>query len=327
MISKKNYLILFLFLSLMPLRGNHSNIEVGIRTLKVATWNIEHLRSKNNQGAVKRSDDDYERLKRYAEILDADIIALQEVDGAEAASRVFDPTLYKFYFSNRNNKMRTGFAVKKDLVVIHHPDYTALDVNGNKSLRFGTDITVIHDHDSLRLMSLHLKSTCWAKPLGGTNNSPCEKLERQMNALEEWIDDRAIESIPFLVLGDFNRRFDAPGDEFWPSIDDGVPLNSDLLNVTEGIQSECWNGEYPLFIDHIVLDRRATELLIEGSMHQLCYDIQDEIFKDKLSDHCPISIELKIGSPAVEPCSCEEISALKERMKKLEEQLERAGLH
>ena len=37
----------------------------------------------------------YEIVAEYAEQLDADIIALQEVDGAEAAARVFDPDVYE----------------------------------------------------------------------------------------------------------------------------------------------------------------------------------------------------------------------------------------
>ncbi|MDH3690729.1 MAG: hypothetical protein OEU36_14870 [Gammaproteobacteria bacterium] len=39
------------------------------------------------------------------------------------------------------------------------------------------------------------------------------------------MDARAAAGIPFIVMGDFNRRFDVPGDEFWPEIDDGKPAN------------------------------------------------------------------------------------------------------
>ena len=46
------------------------------------------------------------------------------------------------------------------------------------------------------------------------------------------IDDRAAEGIPFIVLGDFNRRFDASDDEFWQAIDDGKPRNADLRYLT-----------------------------------------------------------------------------------------------
>lgn len=67
-------------------------------TIKFTTWNIEHLRAENNTGNVRRDDDDFAALARYAANLDADVIALQEVDGPEAAARVFDPNEYDFFF-------------------------------------------------------------------------------------------------------------------------------------------------------------------------------------------------------------------------------------
>jgi hypothetical protein len=45
------------------------------------------------------------------DILDADVIALQEVDGPEAARLIFDPAEYEFHFSSQNNPQRTGFAI------------------------------------------------------------------------------------------------------------------------------------------------------------------------------------------------------------------------
>ena len=82
-------------------------------TLKIASWNIEHLRAENNECAVRRKNSDYARLRKYAEWLNADVIALQEVEGSAAASRIFDDAKYNFFFSAHNNVMLTGFALKK----------------------------------------------------------------------------------------------------------------------------------------------------------------------------------------------------------------------
>jgi exonuclease III len=48
--------------------------------LKVATWNIEHLRDGIGEGPNPRDQADFDRLEAYAEILDADVIAFQEVE-------------------------------------------------------------------------------------------------------------------------------------------------------------------------------------------------------------------------------------------------------
>ena len=118
-------------------------------TVTIATWNIEHLRADNGVGSVKREDADYSALARYADDLDADIIALQEVDGAEAAARVFDPMEYDFFFSDRNNVQRTGFAIRKSIEILDETDFIELALDG--SVRRGTDVTVQIGDQPIRL--------------------------------------------------------------------------------------------------------------------------------------------------------------------------------
>jgi endonuclease/exonuclease/phosphatase family metal-dependent hydrolase len=246
--------------------------------------------------------------------LDADIVALQEVEGVEAAKRVFDPAEYNFFFSSRQDVMLTGFAVRNNLNVIHNPDYS--DLSLGSGIRHGTDITVLINGESIRMLSVHLKSRCWGDPLT-LNTNACIKLKAQLTELEEWIDARAAEQIPFIVLGDFNRRMDIPNDTFWPEIDDGDPANADLSRVTEGLVSDCWAGEFPLYIDHIVLDRVASKWIVDGSFLQLVYT-EDESLKEKLSDHCPILIILDSALADVDP----NMQKILNKIGQIEEQLE-----
>ena len=114
-----------------------------------------------------------------------------------------------------------------------------------------------------------------------------------MPVLEEWIDARARAGTPFAVMGDFNRRLNITGDDFWEEIDDGIPENSDLTKVTEGKLSQCFNGQYPQFIDHIVLDKQASDWLQPSSFVQELY-LQPIERQDFLSDHCAIAVTLEI---------------------------------
>jgi endonuclease/exonuclease/phosphatase family metal-dependent hydrolase len=265
-------------------------------TLKVATWNLEWLNRANGDGKVKREDADYERLRTYAEKLNADIVAVQEVDGVEALRRVFDDAVYDYHVASQPGVQLTGFAYKATLHVTKNPDYAELDVG---SVRTGTDLTVTVNDRPIRLLSVHLKSGCFDQPLT-TSGNDCAKLSAQLPALEAWIDARAAVNEAFGVLGDFNRRMKT-GEPFFAEIDDGDPANADLTLTTDGRTSTCWGGEYPQFIDHIVLSRDAAPWVTASSFAVHEYEPADSPYKSKLSDHCPLSVALIPGASPTEP--------------------------
>ncbi|HWN68373.1 MAG TPA: hypothetical protein VNM90_12105, partial [Haliangium sp.] len=152
----------------------------------------------------------------------------------------------------------------------------------------------------LRLLAVHLKSGCFDGALG-RGGAACAKLRKQVPALEAWIDARERERVPFAVLGDFNRRL-RQDDEIWRELDDRDPAPADLTLVTSGQRSLCWNGKYPDYIDHIVLDAQAAAWLVPHSFEQMLYDPADARHKERISDHCPISVRLaRAGAPAAGP--------------------------
>jgi endonuclease/exonuclease/phosphatase family metal-dependent hydrolase len=262
--------------------------------LIIASWNIAHLRDQNGEGPVSRQDVDYTRLAKYATKLGAHVVALQEVENEAAARRVFAAGEYQLFVEGQNNPQRTGFAVKNGLAVVNNGDFVALALDG--SVRRGVDITVTVAGQPVRLLSVHLKSGCFEVPLSTPGND-CAKLLQQVPVLEGWIDQRTQEDVPFAILGDWNRRFDAePGQEFWREIDDGLPAPLDLLRVTEGVEAHCPSAPgFDEFIDHIVLDEQTARFVVEGSFSQLQYDSENAAFFAKLSDHCPIRVTLEVA--------------------------------
>lgn len=265
--------------------------------LQLATWNLEWLDAADHAGPVKRSADDYARLRKYANALDADVIAFQEVDGAPAAERVFAPERYRIHVTAQVVPQRTGFAYKRHLAVTPHSDYVLLDVG---HLRSGADLSVAFGSSRLRLLSVHLKSGCTQARLG--NGKACKKLARQLPALEAWIDERARGGELFAVLGDFNRAFFAERDEpFWREIDDADPPEADLDSPTEGRRPACWNGKFPHFIDHLVLGKSTAALVQPGSFREHLYAASDAPYAPVLSDHCPLSVVLSRGPRRPEP--------------------------
>lgn len=256
--------------------------------LVIASWNLEWLYEEPGRGPSKRSPAAFARLAKYAQRLDAHVVAVQEVESERALARVFDPKRYTFHVTADANVQRTGFAIDKRLSVRVHEDFTPLARGG---LRSGADIEVSWSGRWIRMLSIHLKSGCFEKPL--THHGACTKLRQQVPLLESWIDARAAESTPFVVLGDFNRRlFASDEDGMWVELDDGEPPEADLFSPTRGQVSRCWQGQHPKFIDHIVLSRSLHSAFSSGAFWEQLYDDGDQAHRKDLSDHCPIAVRL-----------------------------------
>ena len=120
------------------------------RELKIATWNMEWLTLRPAGDPIlppeltPKRGEDRALLRRYALALDADVVALQEVDGPEVAAEVFPPDRYALYFTHDRVVQRVGFAVRRGIEVRQNPDLVALDVEpfARFRLRSGADITL-----------------------------------------------------------------------------------------------------------------------------------------------------------------------------------------
>lgn len=270
-------------------------------SLKVATWNLEHLAERDGEGCRPRTEADYAELRRHVEALDADVIAFQEVQSRLAAERVFDPAIYDVVIASRPAGERAskcrgrpglriqhqavGFAIRKTTPCLRHQDLSALGL-GDPDLRWGVDVTVGRERP-LRLLALHLKSGCNS---GRTPTDPdCPVLFAQLPVLEVWIDDRAREGETFAVLGHWNRRLAGGGDAFFADLDDGDPPGADLT-LTSGEKAAACGIRFPEFIDFIVVGEAAAARLEPGSFTEHVYDGPEEAHP---SDHCPVSVRFE----------------------------------
>jgi endonuclease/exonuclease/phosphatase family metal-dependent hydrolase len=268
--------------------------------LKIATWNLAWLTLRPaGDSAIppdvpRRGAADLDRLAGYARRLNADVVALQEVDGPEAAARVFDARNYSFVFAEENDVQRVGFALHRSLRVTRNPDLAALDVQARSrfSLRRGVDVTVEAGGQKLRLLAVHLKSNCHDAPLGNANNPNCQALAQQVPVLAAWIAERRREGVAFAILGDFNRRL-SQRDEMFQALAAAAPV----VSVAEGYSNPCWargNSSGRAFIDHILLGGAAREWWRRDSLKVMVYTENDPRLRDVLSDHCPVSVQLSL---------------------------------
>lgn len=269
--------------------------------LKLATWNLEHLADSDGEGCRPRTQPDYQALKRHADLLNADIIAVQEVENEQALARIFDPDVWSFEIARNPDQetsrdcaglpgkhiitQRTGFAIKKTIRYSRNPDMAQLDIGGKNRHRFGVDVTIEAGYP-LRLLAVHLKSGCPIEP-PTSDNDDCKVLFQQQKVLKTWVNERAQDQIPFAILGDFNRRLQNEED-FWTGLDAPGDAARDLtLSVSRDAITRC-RSQFSQFIDFIVFAPTSLPFLKANSFEELIYS------GPPASDHCPVAVEVTI---------------------------------
>ena len=303
-----------------PWQGKESRV-------RIASWNVEYLMTPATHLALRvncaenggmvggddrtlpcaitkrepRTAADYVSLRNYATQLRADIVALQEVDGPEAAAQVFPG--YDYCFSTRGHTQKNGFAIRRGLPHRCEAEYEPLSLDN--AVRRGVVVTFFPGTaNEFRLMSVHLKSGCPAGPLTAPGRN-CDLLTKQVAPLEAWIEGEANAGRRFGVLGDFNRRFtiekgparDAEGRQLnvYAELDDGEPAASKLTNITARAKFiPCTtDSEYREYIDNILLGRDLAGAVLKKSFVRVVFNDADAK-AHWLSDHCPVGIELRL---------------------------------
>lgn len=294
--------------------------------IKLATWNLEWLiapqalaklkgscipSGERPRGATRyvpcdavaaneRGSADFQALASYARKLDADVVALQEVDGPDAARLVFPD--YAFCFSGRQNVQNNGFAIRKSVPFRCGPDLDALSLNN--TVRRGKVVVLYPGTPrEIHLLSVHLKSGCGQRPLD-SGRRECNGLAQQAVTLEAWIDAQAKAGRRFAILGDFNRDLQKEGRvarspsgqirNFWAEIDDGDPAASDMVNAADGERfvNCAMDQSFSGYIDYILLSASLARDRVPGSFGRVTYETRDAR-RRRLSDHCPVAVRVR----------------------------------
>ena len=281
------YLVLLLLLT----------APAGAETLKLATWNIEWLTLRHagdpalpRDVEATRTPESFGLLHRYAERLNADVVAFEEVDGPQAAALVFSPEHYALHLTADHVVQRTGLAIRRGVRFTANPDLQALNVYRPEApfpLRSGADITLELPGSRLRILAVHLKTGCREDSFGRSRRRACTVLAAQIPPLQAWIAARRQEGVPFVVMGDFNRWMDGD-DQLLAELREAAPL----VRATEGRGDPCWGGGR--FIDHILAGGPAAGWMRPDSLRVLVYRETDPAWKERLSDHCPVSVQFQL---------------------------------
>ncbi len=217
----------------------------------------------------------------------------------------------------------------------YKPLDVTFDDNGTiRRIRWGLDITIQSPAGStLRVLNVHLKSGCFddfisfrlwnTDPSTGEPASrACDTLGQQMYPLRKWIEARETAGEAWMIVGDFNRRLDAqPGaipDEVWIALSgynadktghDRDP-RSDIKLFRQPYEnmSTCWRefrqpnpsgnpDTYNILpIEFFIYGTRTATMIVPESEKQFPWPNPTPADKMRLSDHCPSSLTISMGS-------------------------------
>jgi endonuclease/exonuclease/phosphatase family metal-dependent hydrolase len=281
--------------------------------IRLATWNLEWLVSPGTALALRtrclrgerrlpcdvvqdaaRSAADFHALAREASKLDADVVALQEVEGPDAAARVFPR--HRFCFTGRHDLQNVGFAIRAGIPYRCDADETRLSLGDR--VRRGAALTLFPGESrELHLLAVHLKSGCSRDSLDSAAGS-CALLRRQAPGVASWIEAQAAAGHQFGLLGDFNRdlraeRLSRSG--LWEAFAQSASPHAVLADAGgDAPFIPCHSGQpFTRYIDYILLGGALAGRAAPRTFTRHAYRDRDA-HQFRLSDHCPLSVDLML---------------------------------
>jgi endonuclease/exonuclease/phosphatase family metal-dependent hydrolase len=225
----------------------------------------------------------------------------------------------------------TAFAVKKatfpefpkiesvDALGILHVGFDRDGTPSSRPTRDGMAMDLKIGDRNVKLLDVHLKSSCHVHSLepvfdesqSGTDNKlrfDCRTVVAQAMILENWLEQQVQIGNSVIVLGDFNRqfnRFDGQStrkDHFWRMINDGAPNSLTLRKGPLGKNTTCWPAPHGMFhdehIEFVVFDGSLDPWIKEVDIVKVGMPHADDpkyagTKGQKLSDHCPVVVEVR----------------------------------
>lgn len=270
-------------------------------TLKVATWNIEHLAYPIDTGCKPRSQADIIAMRDYIENVDADIYALQEVASKQAVNTIFPDEKWQIFMSprqdsesyecrgsgNTSTQQKVAYAVRKGLLVndVSGLQEFSLDRPG---LRYALQMNVQTEFGDITLLNVHMKSGCFVDNYSRSDSEACAVFGQQAPILDQWIEEKEQQDTPYIVLGDFNHRLTAPYNHLTRQLFTNSDGSSSTLQNTTANLIGC-HPYYPAPIDLVFLGgMKNAGASYTTQAHNF---INMEVDK-MLSDHCAVSLSL-----------------------------------
>lgn len=199
-----------------------------VNTLKLTTWNIEHLTFPYDKiGCRPRSEKEMLELKFYTERLQSDVVALQEMGSVAAIKQLFPQDTWQIFISdrpdspphncytsdNKSHQIKVAVAVRQGIKV---KSVTSLPEFGQEynGSRYAIEMIIGSPLGEIKLLNVHMNSGCYVNDYRESDTRACKSFAGQAPVLDKWIEKQEQSSLPYIVLGDFNHRLAEPNNYF-----------------------------------------------------------------------------------------------------------------
>ena len=251
--------------------------------LVIGTFNIKWLGDGKND-RLERSDADYDRISTLIGEIDADILALQEIENKAALSRLSSKLdNYQFKIVNDDYPQKTAYLVKNEIDIVNTGCYFPIEVIPGDT-RPGFYLAVKYKNEKIHLMNLHFKSTSRYDSTDRLRRESIRIRTRQAEKAAHFADSLISAGEENVVIsGDLNDNPFKTNRETLSSLKN----NNNLIFLTDGLPS-CRNRLWHT-IDHIVVSKPLFGNYLKGSSRVVNFNnsVHDR-FTEKISDHCPV---------------------------------------
>lgn len=287
--------ILALFISTFVFGQSLKDLSFGeSSSFEAITWNLEFF-PKNNQITI-------DSTALAISKLDADVVALQEIDDVNAFQQLANslPNYQGYIIPENYGNLTLAYLIKEDVEVVNHTSiYTSSSYTSMFAGRPPYLIEVIHSGTSYFLINVHFKC-CGDGNLDMNDSSDEENRRLQAaNQIKTYIDSYlANENV--IVLGDFNDLIEEgeSNNVFQSIIDDSENFLFADMYIAQQSSSNWSFPSWPSHLDHILI---SNELIddFENSYNNAQTILIDNYFANGfngydncISDHRPVGIKL-----------------------------------
>lgn len=272
--------LLLVITSLILLTSCGSNNEITIGTFNIA-WLGDGLDDKE-----PRTKDDIRNINQVITAIDADILALQEIENSKAIQNIVDTTKYNIFISSYPKEQKTALIISKKIQVLNTYQLDAISL-GNEDLRPGLVAYCKHNGYDFFVGSFHFKSTSRYDDTPFKKSRSFDIRKEQslilVDEIKKLILDKKDEDV--ILLGDFNDNPSKNNSNITALENDEFDfLTSDMMSCKYSI----WKS-----IDHIIVSKPIKNKVVASTLAMIDINTMfDENEAKKVSDHCPIIVKI-----------------------------------
>lgn len=278
----KTLLIVITSFLLLTSCGSKNDITIG-------TFNIAWLGDGIDDKAP-RTPEDIKNISQVIVTLDADILALQEIENTKAIESIVDTAKYNIITSTYPKEQKTALIINKKIEIVNTYQLDAISL-GNEDLRPGLVAYCKYNGFDFFVGSFHFKSTSRYDDTPYKKSRSFDIRQEQSAILIEEI--KKLVSIKkdkdVILLGDFNDNPSKKNSNI-------TALDNDEFDFLTSNMMSC---KYSIWksIDHIIVSQSMKSRAKNSTLTMIDINTMfPEEEAKKVSDHCPVIIKMSIDN-------------------------------